>query len=493
MVSVALMVVLMLAVTQIFSIAGKTMGGGQAIAAALRDAQAAQTVFAQDFASIAPDGACLIIRNSRKAAYRNASDLAIADMSGDPMKFDLDDDTNFETFSKLEYNFRNHRQDYLMFFARDQYSRQTGGNLTATDADDPLVADMSSREAAIFYHHLSLRHNNGTFVRTDVGGGGLPTYPGDGTPEGNPNNYFASQWTLGRVAMTLVAPTAGFIKDRNGVNQDSYDGTSIFRRFGLSNSTPRRDFDEARFDLAGTTITDYKKVLADYIKSSANSTTPWWYEPHMMNPRFQASPFVPQPVTADGAAAVTPIFIPACTQFMVEFAGDFVQQEWDPDENGTPDQASDMIFTPGSRNPSSTPPNKFYGQVTGNVADARIDSVAGTNQIRWYGLPRDTNGDGKIIGVDGDVVPLRDVLGALQSFEKVAPRSAATGPYTTPVLLTTNYMANTDPAPGYIVAWGPSDTNRPKMIRITLGIDRPEAEGKLPDGQSFEYVFSLGY
>jgi hypothetical protein len=31
------------------------------------------------------------------------------------------------------------------------------------------------------------------------------------------------------------------------------------------------------------------------------------------------------------------------------------------------------------------------------------------------------------------------------------------------------------------------------LIRITLGIDRPEAEGKLLDGQSFEYVFNVGY
>ena len=41
----------------------------------------------------------------------------------------------------------------------------------------------------------------------------------------------------------------------------------------------------------------------------------------------------------------------------------------------------------------------------------------------------------------------------------------------------------------YTCAWGPADNVRPKMIRLTIVIDDPN--GRLPDGQTYEYVFSL--
>ena len=104
LVTVALMLVLMLAVTQIFSIAGRTMSGGQAIGAAVRDAQAAQAVMARDFAAAASDGPCFIIRSSRVAAFRNNNDYLSALAQGNPLQDDLDASNSIDTPSVTQTN-----------------------------------------------------------------------------------------------------------------------------------------------------------------------------------------------------------------------------------------------------------------------------------------------------------------------------------------------------------------------------------------------------
>ena len=44
----------------------------------------------------------------------------------------------------------------------------------------------------------------------------------------------------------------------------------------------------------------------------------------------------------------------------------------------------------------------------------------------------------------------------------------------------------------YVVAWGPDtvDQPRPKMVRIIVTIDDPD--GRIAEGQTFEYVFRVG-
>ncbi len=129
-------------------------------------------------------------------------------------------------------------------------------------------------------------------------------------------------------------------------------------------------------------------------------------------------------------------------------------------------------------------------------------------RIRWYGFPRDINGDGFIKGytsgtkVDDliDVVPVRDVAMTFSPTydTTILPNTLAferhLGPGDTihampPV---NNYA---DPAAGvqvgnyYTAAWGPNDTNRPKMIRIIATVDDPN--GRLGVGQTYEYVIKL--
>src|SRR5687768_9176588 len=121
LVTISLVVVLMLAVTQIFSIASRTISGGQALGSASRDAQSAQAVFARDFATVAADGACFNIFMNRVAAYRDRADLDSDRGDLNPLSIDLDSDGVEETtVSPLAYNLRNHRVDSIVFFSRDR-------------------------------------------------------------------------------------------------------------------------------------------------------------------------------------------------------------------------------------------------------------------------------------------------------------------------------------------------------------------------------------
>ncbi len=455
LVTCALVAVLMLAVTQVFSIASRTMGGGQALGAAVRDAQAAQAVFVRDLSAAAGPtiGPYFYITSSRVSAARNLND-ANGDRDGNLLTFDFNgdgDETDPEDrISQASYNFRNHRIDTLSFFAIDRYTRQTGNN-------NSLVISDAAREACIWYGHVNLANNNATSYYA-------PGAADNSATDKNDNNRYASQWALGRVAMLIKdSPTAadGFVA-RNAVATP--DLTPLAFRNTSGAASPNLTF---RYDVAQTSIARYRSDLIDAINAGAN-----WVNSCVFGDaggtvvgRYQVNPYQLRPLTAAAAAQQVPIFVPACTQFIVEFAGDFVQQN----------------PTTGAYEDTDSPPDgNFVGQ------DGRIDTVPGTNQIRWYGLPRDTNGNGILTAADGDVVPVRDLAGP-QTFEHSLPTTSvptATAGYLDPSITSINR---------YIAAWGPGDQNRPKMIRITLVIDRPEAEGKLFDGQSFEYVFNVGY
>ena len=415
LVSVALIAVLMLAVTQIFSIASRTMSGGQAIGAAVRDAQAAQSVMARDFAAAANDGGCFIIRSVRQAAFRSAADYATAIDNTDPLKDDTDADgavnVNYSgpgtTYSPLTYNFRNHRLDYVMFFARDRYRRQTGNSFGLT-TPYPLVDDSSSSEAAIYYHHLDLPYAANNYL---LGNDATPaiglTGPGrdyriaksDPTQDpvaANPNNFFGTRWILGRVAMLLARPpvynpatnyTAGdlvtsagnvFKASTNSINQTPVAGataywvqvavvsqtTTAFSPLSFKSTATGGSYSlqNSRYDLAYTSISDFKNIIQNnaplwavataytsgsvvtyqgnnYVCLANNSghipgdvTDPgywsgWWN--YLMtggannDQRFQASTLITGAITGDSSSKQVPIFLPACTQYIVEYARRF--------------------------------------------------------------------------------------------------------------------------------------------------------------------------
>jgi hypothetical protein len=236
----------------------------------------------------------------------------------------------------------------------------------------------------------------------------------------------------------------------------------------------------SRYDLAFTSIANYRSTL-----STTNYT--WWEDlcgillttpptnpPAAKNTvntdlRYWANPFFRKP-TVTGAAAqswmsgaaaqASPVFVRGCTQFIVEFAGDYMVQ--DP-TTGAPMSAGQD------------------GQV-----DYTVDPGTGARHIRWYGYERDTNDDGAI-DPRVDVVPVKTALlfygipmaAGAATFERFVPANYTLRPQ----------GINSSP---YICAWG-ADTDailpRPKMIRITMAVDDPN--GHLNTEQTFEYVFNL--
>jgi hypothetical protein len=518
------------------------------------------------------------------------------------LTLDLDNDntegeTNVagEVTRASTYNFRNHRSDTFSFFARDLFPRQTGN-------DGTLVADMTSNEAWIWYGHLQLPNGSGGFTTN--------TLPGFGNITDNPNNFTASQWILGRMAVLLKEPDQdGYIETADGtqhwfafrdttkddpgyapnINQvfrgeemsPLWYGAGFSGRIGNASVGT---LNNGRYDLAGTSVDAFKRTvdgiyqaLEDELqnrRSGGNPTSPappepaWWmYMFHedstpgsAGNPRpFRANPFVVKPVTAQTYSQQAPVMLPGCTQFIVEYAGDFLDQDNDANSQ-TFGQVENVCFElpwqldPPGAPPASPFPSNYIQPDTDDAIDFIVDWVDADNdgvidpgerptmrqRIRWYGLPRDTDGDTNIWGGASnlarrnvnllkDVLPLRDVaftgavntlsqpqirtpLAALQnagaSFEKIGPRriaspfreslttiktSSTDGQSRAPTLrMLDNYAApggaGMQPSEYYTCVWTSAD-KKPLLFRIIIVIDDPNA--RLSDGKTFEYVFKV--
>ncbi|HEY4720731.1 MAG TPA: hypothetical protein VII92_02700, partial [Anaerolineae bacterium] len=295
MIAIALMLLLMIGINLVFRMAGQAVGAGQAISDAMRNAQAAQTVMQRDFSAMAvKDGPCIQIFSHIKPAFRNRQDQL------------TDADTNVQTWDELrtgtETNVvaaypsnRSHRVDSVSFFGRDVFRRQTGN-------DGVFVADMGSNEAWVWYGHLRLYDGSGPL--NDVNSFPVPgEAPAPGNP--NPNNFFATQWILGRLPILLVEKNAdtlgsgtlnsgggqifdnssppvaqGFI-DRNwtygqapgDVALGPLNYNSGVMQYG-SDNTPAM-LRSSRFDLAATTIDGYRARLRRVIDEQATGW-PWW-------------------------------------------------------------------------------------------------------------------------------------------------------------------------------------------------------------------------
>ena len=190
MISIALVVVLILGVNQVFQATSTAVGTGEAINAALRDGRAFQSTFAADFAGVLPngpgstDGPWIAFSSRAVAAFANVADQA-GDRDGNPLTRDLggtgkegDPTVPGDVTSPATYNNSNHRLDTLGFFSRGNFQRQTGN-------DGTFVPDMTANEAWVWYGHAQLPTNDATPVYVD---------PASGTAATNPNNFFASQF-----------------------------------------------------------------------------------------------------------------------------------------------------------------------------------------------------------------------------------------------------------------------------------------------------------
>lgn len=513
MVSIALVLILMYGVSRVFTTTQAVVSTNQAISNHTRDARAAQSVLARDFGLIVTDGApFMFIRSSVQDGFRNKADMD-GDRDGNPRTIDLDgnnvegDNAVFgEDVPNARYNDRNHRVDRLSFFERGLFRRQTGGTV-ATAGQSPFLAQMTATEAWVWYGHLRIPNNSGSVTNQQD--------PGAGSLGVNQNNFFATDWILGREQFLLKEKSAAnSIVDNANQPQIFIDGMNTIPagvarpdlqplqyQSGANSGTYQNN--TSRWDLAATSISEFRNRLNTWIIRDANAGTlatqfQWYSEIFgTTGRRFQTDPFIRKPITAANVAFQSPIFMRGCTQFIVEYAGDYVSQVADP-----------ALATWG--NVDGIINNPTVGQpTTDGILDYVVVGVGANRrkEVRWYGMPRDTNGDGAIPGFAAgrtnnqmpDVVPLRDVMltynatvttGAPHEKDMANAMRLPTG--TGPTGVPSDYMASTGGMLAnaeYICAWGPND-KKPAMIRITLVLDDPLGRIQA-EGQIFEYVFTL--
>lgn len=468
MIAITISLLLMIGVNAVFKTTGQTVGTGQVLSGIARDNRAVLNTLNNDFHAMAGDGPSLIIHGEQRWAYRDAQDLA-ADVDKDPKTQDINGSGGTEPFlAQCLYGTRSHRTDMISFFARDFYTRQTGSGSTFFDP-------ATSYEAWVWYGHASLADNAAPSAN-------VPNFLDPGaTPQiSNPNNFFATQWVLARMA-NLLRADAGSVS--NGYLQANGTLAPLAKTSPtLPSTTPKWVASNGRYDLAQTSIQSFKVALNSAIKTNtpaninSNGNNQSWsyaYGNNSLNFRFGARSWLPKlagiNAASDSAALIAPCLVTGCTQFMVEYAGDFLTQ----DAYGTP---------------TST----YSDGATDGQIDFIIDAD-GSRRVRWYGMPRDVaggtyNGPDGVINAASDVVPLRDLwkqtskhkTDAGAPFERVLPTPLSATPVP-------DYAKISLTGP-YTCAWGPNDLVRPKLIRITMFLQ--DANGRLADAQKFEYVFS---
>jgi type II secretory pathway pseudopilin PulG len=228
-------------------------------------------------------------------------------------------------------------------------------------------------------------------------------------------------------------------------------------------------------------------------------------QPQLVRP--ECNPIISAPLSAAQLAQMTPYFLQHCSQFIVEYAGDYMQQD-------------------------------ANGNMTGLGSDGQIDyyvDANGNRHIRWYGMPRSSTGQPHVGDTKGDLVYIRgfnqaqDVAGGTD--DPTATGGNGNLNYFTDVIPLRDYYTmwlnapeNTTPgasiglanppwevednipfstigdygnyAPGgnvtvtsgsrYACAWY---NDMPAMVRILIKVD--DTNNEVKDGPWYEYVFRL--
>jgi prepilin-type N-terminal cleavage/methylation domain-containing protein len=563
MISIFLTLILIVGINQAFKIMSSTVGAGQAMAVSTRDSFSAQLVLQQELSQALSHSAetpYLIIDSQAQKAFLHRQDAA-ADRDNNPLTIDLDNNNTEgeagipgENATWLQPGDRVHRIDTLGFFATGKYRRQTGNDANAwpkaftlgvgvNDPYEPASASFAAKQigqqAFVWFGHVwqptttatvSPNVDPATGWYVDNATPQTPSYPGEGTAGTNPNNFYATDWTVGRMQILLTpgykrpemaldipmtwdewhkeeptemggtrqlgktdkrpAPTpldqpdpGGATHGRllaaidrppfiapptplNGKLPTSADKETNYlplaqyftlkrapsgqvATYPWSAGTPadwcaaswdtRPEFQHvsaARYDCAVGDFSTLRSILAQSIArgnyfnvQSKPYNWRWW---ESLSYRFRANPNVTKPMDPMSVAQSQPIFLRHCTQFIVEYAGDFLKQSNETyiisgttyKVNSDCGNVMDVYFD--RQDPQPTDGLIDYYIMKGVANDPKT----WVRKIRWYGFPRDMNGDRKVQGyfetTPGsttqppkggitnnqivDVVPLRDIM-----------------------------------------------------------------------------------
>ncbi len=530
MVSIALVIILVLGIAQVFSLTGETVGTGQALADAARDHRAARTVLADDFSAALTDAAPLfIIHNQNRFAWSSRADRD-GDLDTDITTADLGNLGEGETpLAMVQSNRRVHRTDMISFFKARRQPRATG-ELNAFSSSTVASASW------VTYGHVRLANprdvSSALNYLTDYFG------PGEGDETTNPRHYFASDWVLGRRAI-LLAPgnnastpdwtdEAAYVIDPFLTLSPLAMNSYAARPVGASTmaNLPAADLYlapilAARFDRAGVSLDRFARRFAQhlFVYPDPPADNAWWTIPDRdlippydnatgsnsdygttlatMLYRSNCNPFLirsqSNPVLdPDDVALANTYFVGSVASFVVEFAGDFFTQNNNPTDNDAGGSGADF---------------GRYGWVQSAEPDGIIDFVVDrtpdtTDPSKWlrstrfYGLPRDIDGNGAVLGRPvsdqandlRDVVPLRDLRRITRSSDPIGDPVQAEIEKTVPANKTDYGPAASGLAPDetYTVAW---TSGGPALVRIVIQIDNPE--GRLASPQTYQTVYRL--
>ena len=193
----------------------------------------------------------------------------------------------------------------------------------------------------------------------------------------------------------------------------------------------------------------YYSALPEYSATNAIPKTPPTppvppaIDPGLWYNRPQCNPTVQTPVVAATLAQMAPYFLQHCSQFIVEYAGDYMQQN----------------NTPGTS----------YGAMTGLGPDGQIDfyvDASGNKHIRWYGMPRSSTGVAHAGDKSGATVLIRgydptDTTAGGNDDPTAAGASANTAPL--------NYFTDVIPLRDYYTMYLNVGNATPAALRPALG------------------------
>lgn len=523
MISIAMVLMLVAGINAVFQAATKTTSTGLAVEEMTRSMRATEQQLNRDFTHVVPisEMPCLTIYSMQQFAFRNRADMN-NDPDGRPQTIDLNSDGkegNIPAESSyaypFNYNERNHRIDRIGFFARNAitpFQSQTGEIFPLNSANGwPLVSPDKSTEAWVWYGHLRVPTMPAKPSAVEKAHGGRYYDPGEANAQDNVKNFFSDDWCFGRMAILL--------KDFAGKPGQSYlwRSNTLLRPLGKESSNSsaqvrrRWMIAESRLDMADATIRwfrdEYYNAVVDDLMNA-------------LDYRFNCKPWVTRTSDAEQQATEVALTVPflqrGVTQFAIEFAGDFIKQN----ANGTTDNSVtggdgeiDYVLIPDPIDYNNFNPNS-----AAQVARA-------TKKIRWYGMPR--NADRRNDFANGqpsiptyplkaltceDVLPLADVAGlnntdartAIQRFEILTfwdPKTRQTIDASNGLNIPrppNDYGTYTNPRPGmnlvYNCTWNADELDNspvgvPSMIRIVMTLS--DVDGRLPEGQTVEYVFKL--
>jgi prepilin-type N-terminal cleavage/methylation domain-containing protein len=379
-----------------------------------------------------------------------------------------------------------------------------------------------------------------TLLSNPYGAGTLNGYPTFPSPA---FNNVSLPWFSPSLYPLDVNTQPAFISSSSTTSNGPQWNMSSTTSFGAGTySNPSLPLWTSRYDVANTSIAEYRNILKRYIEEiprvyPGNIKTVDWWDPLMSWMRFYGNPFIQKPLSmANGtlsvdpnaqAAQLAPCFLAGCSQFIVEYAGDYLNQN----------PATGQVL------------NTYVDGPTDGQVDFVVDQN-GNRQIRWYGLPRAVPNVGSIplqttnttqnnpqlpnpyIANAQNVYPLTDIWSTetpannanspspyCAPFEKVylpGVTNTQYEPLATPVYLEAapgsppppwkylnkrqsgidyfsapngSYSAGLEPDEIYTCAWGPYD-RKPLMIRITITMEDPN--NRLANGQTYQFVFRLG-